>query len=110
MFTQLKCRFGMIVANGTVDRHWSLTETGISGFIADVTFGYDDADITGGVVEANMVAARQTSPGINWQLFPGTLVDTVANEALVVGVTTLSDWTLGDGGSIPVELSIFATD
>lgn len=75
-----------------IDRYWTLTPTGISGFTATLVFNYLDADVTGTAVEADLVAASWN--GSSWTFYPGTVIDTVNNTATVAGVTSLSDWVL----------------
>jgi hypothetical protein len=55
------------------------------------------------------VAGRYTGTGTIWDVLGGT-VNTVANTVTVTGVTTLSDWTLGEAASLPVELDMFVID
>jgi parallel beta-helix repeat protein len=95
-------------AAGTINRYWSLTPSGISGFTATLTFNYLDSDL-GSVNEASLVAGRYTGTGTIWDVLGGT-VNTVANTVTVTGVTTLSDWTLGEAASLPVELDMFVID
>lgn len=90
----------------TINRHWALTPTGISGFTATLIFGYDDADL-GAVPEADLWAHRYTGSGTTWERALNTSVDTGLNTVTATGVTTLSDWTLGTG-AVPVELSVFS--
>lgn len=75
----------------TLDRFWTLTPAGISGATATLVFHYLDGDVTGTLVEANMVAASWN--GATWTTYP-TVIDTVNNTATVTGVTSFSDWTL----------------
>ncbi|MBX3728114.1 MAG: hypothetical protein KF858_02930 [Candidatus Sumerlaeia bacterium] len=95
-------------AAGTINRFWSLTPSGISGFTATLTFNYLDSDL-GSVNEASLAAGRYTGTGTIWDVLGGT-VNTVANTVTVTGVTSLSDWTLGEAASLPVELDLFLID
>ncbi|HRU53520.1 MAG TPA: hypothetical protein P5245_03325 [Candidatus Sumerlaeia bacterium] len=75
----------------TLDRYWTITPSGISGVTATLVFHYLDGDVTGGLEEANMIAAAWD--GATWTSYP-TTIDTVNNTATVTGITTFSDWTL----------------
>ncbi len=94
---------------GTLDRTWSVSAPGIdlSAGAAQLAFTYAPGDVTGTVIEANMVAGRRA--GASWQHFP-TAVDTGTRTAVVAGVTAFSDWTLGNSAAVPVALSAFAVD
>jgi len=78
-------------ASKAIDRYWSLTPTGISGYTATLVFAYQDTDVTGAAVEADLKAAAYNGA---WTNYMGTVIDTGANTATVAGVTSLSDWTL----------------
>ncbi len=85
-----------------ITRYWRLTAAGIT---ADLTFNYlDPADIPGGVTEANLRAFRYDPPAFTDM---GGTVNTAANNLTVTGVSTFSDWTLGEPGA---DLSITKTD
>lgn len=81
---------------GSLDRYWTLTQSGLSGFTGTLVFTYLDADVTGTVTESTMIAGRYLT---DWVEYPA-IIDTVANTATVNGVTTLSDWTLGNSGAL----------
>lgn len=84
-------------------RHWRLGATGVT---ADVTFNYlDPADIPGTVTEANLRALRHGT-GADYTDQGGT-VNTAANSLTVTGVSTFSDWTLGEAEA---DLAITKTD
>ena len=86
-------------------RYWRLTATGVT---ADVTFSYlDPADIPGTVTEANLRALRHEAGNPADYSDQGGTVNTAANTLTVTGVTSFSDWTLGEAGA---DLAISKTD
>ncbi len=88
-----------------ITRYWRLTATGIT---ADVTFSYlDPTDIPGTVTEANLhVLKHETGNPADYSDQGGT-INTAANTATVTGVSSFSDWTLGEAVA---DLSITKTD
>lgn len=87
--------------NGSADhltRYWTLTQSGISGFSAAVSFTYLDADIVG--TEANLYGAKYDS---SW-----TILDAANTAANTVGgtVSSFSDFTAGNS-TLPVTLAYF---
>lgn len=92
----------------SINRYWSLTGAGLSGYTADATFNYLDSDL-GAANEADLLIGRSTG-GNNWEIFTPTPLDTVGNTAKAVGVTAFSDWTLGEDSAVPVSLSTFTID
>jgi uncharacterized repeat protein (TIGR01451 family) len=88
-----------------LNRHWRLTATGVT---ADVTFNYlDPADVPGTVTEAGLRALRHEAAGPADYSDQGGTVNTAANTHTVTGVSTFSDWTLGEAEA---ELAITVTD
>ncbi len=88
------------LGTNVLQMYWKLTNGGLNS--ADITFNYLDADIVGN--ENNYVIGKYDG---NWS-FPGGSVNTTTNQATINGVTTFSDWTLGDQSALPVELSSFS--
>jgi hypothetical protein len=83
-----------------LQRYWTLTGTGVT---ADLTFNYlDPTDIPVTATEANFVIIRYDgtfhTPG-------GFVINTAANMATITGVTTFSDWTLGEP-SAPTDVAL----
>ena len=77
-----------------LSRHWKLTGAGVT---SDLVFSYlDPADIPGTATESAFVI--QKYDGTFSQ--PGGTVDTTANTASITGVTSFSDWTLAEPGSL----------
>ena len=88
-----------------ITRYWRLTARGIT---ADLTFSYlDPADIPGTVTEANLHFLRHETPEPADYTDQGGTINTAANTATVTGVTSFSDWTLGEAGA---DLAITKTD
>lgn len=88
--------------NGSADhitRYWTLTQSGISSFSADVSFSYLDADIVG--TEANLYGAKYD--GSTW-----TILNAANTGANTVGgtVSSFSDFTAGNS-TLPVTLAYF---
>jgi uncharacterized repeat protein (TIGR01451 family) len=96
---------GIQPTSQVITRYWTLTATGVT---ADVTFSYlDPADIPGTVTEANLhVLKHETGNPADYSDQGGT-INTAANTATVTGVTSFSDWTLGEVGA---DLTITKTD
>ena len=84
-----------------INRFWTVTQSGISGFSCDAYFTYSDADIAG--TETNIYCGKYDSP--IWTLFPVT--NAASNTLTAGGVTSFSDFTGGELGSVPVELTSF---
>jgi len=84
-----------------INRYWNLTASVISGFTADITFTYLDGDLDS-VDEITLIIARYLGTGTNWEEFEGAsiVIDQLDNTAKVIGVLTLSDWTLYEAGSL----------
>ena len=77
-----------------------------AGLDATLTLAYHDAELSG-LTEAALVLYRSTDGGATWEARSGTR-DTDANTITVAGVDALSRWTIGEAGTLPVELSAFA--
>jgi hypothetical protein len=80
--------------SGRLQRYWTLTNNGLSQ--ADVTFNYLETDIAGGT-ESNYRVYKI----VNGEASPRTTsLNTTTNTATAAGVTSFSDWTLADGGTV----------
>ena len=95
------------IINGfrALGRNWNIGVTGITS--ADLTFHYQPSDVQGD--ESAYRAGRQVS-GTQWATYP-TTVDPGGDSATVFGVTTFSDWTLGEPGAFtawmdPASISV----
>ncbi|HEV7763893.1 MAG TPA: hypothetical protein VGQ76_02725, partial [Thermoanaerobaculia bacterium] len=88
-----------------INRHWNFQATGVT---SDITVSYlDPADIPGSVTEANLRFFRKEAANPNDYSDQGGTVNTAANTATVIGVTSFSPWTLAEPG---VDLVISKTD
>lgn len=89
-----------------LDRYWSITPINMAGAVVTLNFTYLDGEVNG--TEANYILGRYTGTG--WEDYPGTVLNTTSNTASVSGITSFSDWTLGEAGSVPVEISNFGIE
>jgi HYDIN/CFA65/VesB family protein len=77
----------------SLQRYWTLTGTGLT---ADLTFNYLQADVAGN--ESSYQLFKVVS-GVTTRFPhnpPGVVIDTSANTAFISGVSSFSDWTLGE--------------
>ncbi|MGA8810222.1 MAG: hypothetical protein WB973_20315 [Thermoanaerobaculia bacterium] len=80
-----------------LNRSWRFTATGIT---SDITVSYlDPTDIPGTVTEANLHFLRHEAANPSDYSDQGGVVNTAANTATVIGVTSFSPWTLGEVGA-----------
>jgi hypothetical protein len=89
-----------VLGTNVLQMYWKLANGGLTS--ADITFNYLDADVVGN--ESNYVIGKYDG---NWS-FPSGNVNTTTNQATITGVTSFSDWSLGDQSALPVELSSFS--
>lgn len=89
------------MAGGTaVSRYYSISATGLT---ATLRLSYLDAEL-GSVTEANAVLFRYAD-GSGWTNQGGT-VNTTSNYVELAGVSTFSDWAIGDNSDpLPVQLA-----
>ncbi|WP_165371407.1 fibronectin type III domain-containing protein [Pseudolysobacter antarcticus] len=96
---------GIQPTSKVISRYWTLTATGIT---SDVTFNYlDPTDIPGTVTEANLHVLKHEAGNPADFSDQGGTISTAANTAKVTGVSSFSDWTLGEAFS---NLAITITD
>jgi parallel beta-helix repeat protein len=82
-----------------ITRYWSMSQNGISGFTCDISFTYTDADVEG--TESNIFSMKYNGSWLKLNA-----ANTVSN--LLSGtVTSFSDATGGEEGSLPIELILF---
>src|SRR5207253_605913 len=89
---------GKLPANpGThaLSRYWTLTSPG--SITADLTFHYKAADVVG--TEANYKIIK-SSGGTLTAFSPSVPIDTTNHTATLNGVTSFSDWTLGEATTV----------
>ena len=88
-----------------LNRSWRFTATGIT---SDITVSYlDPTDIPGTVTEANLHFLRHEAANPSDYSDQGGTVNTAANTATVIGVTSFSPWTLGEVGA---DLAVTKSD
>ncbi|HEV7508554.1 MAG TPA: fibronectin type III domain-containing protein, partial [Thermoanaerobaculia bacterium] len=88
---------GIQPLTAVLTRYWRLTATGVT---ADVTLSYlDPTDIPGTVTEANLHFLRHEAGNPSDYSDQGGTVNTAANTATLTGITSFSDWTLGEAGA-----------
>ncbi|MFL6213380.1 MAG: C25 family cysteine peptidase, partial [Blastocatellia bacterium] len=84
-----------------LQRYWTLTASGVT---ADLTFNYlDPTDIPVTANENNFVIFKYDGTFTQ----PGGSVNAAANTASILGVTSFSDWTLGEAGA-PTDVALNA--
>ncbi|MBA4251427.1 MAG: hypothetical protein C0425_10585 [Chlorobiaceae bacterium] len=88
------------VGSNVLQMYWTLTNSGLTS--ADLTFNYLDAHVVGN--ELLYELGRYSS---GWAFPSPFTINTTTNTVSINGVTTFSDWTLGEGGALPVELTSF---
>jgi hypothetical protein len=85
-----------------INRYWSLSGGGFTGLSYDAAFTYDDLDVTG--TESEIYCGRYS--GSAWTL--GDQAVTATNTLSISGQTAFSDFTGGEAGALPVQLSGFS--
>jgi hypothetical protein len=87
-------------ATDYLNRYWTITSGGISGFSCYTRLQYLQADVAG--TESNILPGQWN--GVTWNII-GTI--DVANDSLVGNVTSFSDFTGGEGSAMPIQLVSF---
>ena len=82
-------------------RTWTLAASGITSPSYDLSFTYPDADIVG--VETGIFCGRYS--GSAWLL--GNQTDHTTNTMSITGISALGDFTGGEAGALPVQISSF---
>jgi len=95
----------VVDASKALNQYWTLTPAGLADFTASLVFSYQDTDVSGN--EAAYVVGKYD--GVN-RTIVSTVLDTSANTASVSGITSFSDWTLGEAAALPVAVSGFSID
>ena len=88
--------------NHFINRYWTVTSSGISSFSCDASFLYKDADIIG--TESNLYCGKYS--GSVWTGYGQAAYG--ENKLSASGVTGFSDFTGGESGAMPVELTSFS--
>jgi hypothetical protein len=87
-----------------LNRYWAITSGGISGATYSASFTYVDGDIAGS--EPALYCGRYS--GSEWIL--GNATTTGTNTMSIDGQTSFSDFTGGESGAVPVQISLFAAN
>jgi hypothetical protein len=87
--------------NDYLKRYWTVNQSGISGFSCDVTCEYVAGDVTG--AETNITAGKLDAG--TWSYFGS--VDNVNHKYTATGCTSFSDFSGGENGAMPIQLSSF---
>ncbi len=80
--------------NDYINRYWTISQTGITGFSCDLVFNYTNEDIQGN--EANMWGSKWD--GSNW-----TTLNQASSNQFEGTVTDFSDFTAGDKTVLSIE-------
>jgi hypothetical protein len=88
--------------SNVLQMYWQLTNAGLTS--VDLTFNYLDADVVG---DENQYELGRYS-GISWDILSPITLNTTDNTASISGINSFSDWTLGEDGALPVELTSFS--
>ncbi|MCU1267467.1 MAG: Na-Ca exchanger/integrin-beta4 [Acidobacteria bacterium] len=75
-------------SNTSLQRYWTLSGSGIT---TDLTFNYLAGDVMGNEANYKIIRVSGSIP----TAFANTSADTVNHRAMVTGVSSFSDWTLG---------------
>lgn len=84
-----------------LNRNWTVTQTGITGFTCDVSFLYDVSDVVG--TESNIYVGKYS--GIFWELLGQT--DYTNHKLDAVGISGFSTFTGGELSAMPVNMASF---
>ena len=90
------------LGSNVLQMYWKLTNGGITS--ADLTFNYLDSDIVG---DENQYELGRYN-GLSWDIISPITLNTTNNTASIAGINSFSDWTLGEDGALPVELTSFS--
>jgi hypothetical protein len=103
LVTHVNDVFGVDNSANTVDRFWQIDKTGPSG-TATMTFIARASEV--GTI-TNLVAQRWNQSNLGWVL-PAPGQTSLANGAIIPGVTVFSPWTLsGNNSPLPIKLISF---
>ncbi len=84
-----------------LNRYWQITQAGITNPVYDIDLYYADADVVGD--KSDLWGGRWN--GIFWQ--PLSSATPLENKLSGTGLTSFSDFTGGEAGALPVELTSF---
>ncbi|MFZ4521273.1 MAG: choice-of-anchor V domain-containing protein [Bacteroidales bacterium] len=88
--------------NKSVNRSWSFTASGISGYSYDATFNFQTSDLDAGASTALFIIKKYD--GTSWSATTtGTLT---SNSSQATGLTAFSDFQIGEVACTPVPVSV----
>jgi len=92
-----------------MSRQYTILASGSPVFTATMQLHYKSSEVTGSIVEANLMPWRYNTVSGRWELQPGSDVSSGDNSYVqATGVTGFSLWTLSDNGApTAVTLSTF---
>jgi hypothetical protein len=99
---------------GEMPLQWNITSDGNCGMLnINLIFSYTDLELANGNnVSENQLKAFRNTGGVTW-VPQNSTCDTNANTVTVTGMTSLSNWTLGDavtsGNSYPSPITLQST-
>ena len=108
--------YGNDNSNMVFDRFWVVDNNAQNNYTTypnvTLTMSYQDADITGGITEANLVAQRFNSNQNRWGDWLYSPVANTAGNTVTVNLTRVEDyfpvWTLVDNSDpLPIEIARF---
>jgi hypothetical protein len=85
-----------------LNRYWTVTQTGISGFTCNANFVYADGDVAG--TEANITLGKWDG-GPTWYGYG--YGNPTTNTLSGTGITSFSDFTGGEASALPIQLASF---
>ncbi|MBI5401811.1 MAG: T9SS type A sorting domain-containing protein [Ignavibacteriae bacterium] len=85
-----------------LNRNWTVTQTGITGFTCDASFLYAVSDVVG--TESNIYVGKYS--GVFWELLGQT--DYTNHKLDAVGISSFSTFTGGELSAMPVNMTSFS--
>ncbi len=95
--------------NTGIQRYFTITPTNNESLNATVAFTYDESELNG-IVESKLKPFRSEDSGATWALIEGSALNETSNTVSVIGIASLSRFTLGSedapltGGSSIIRL------
>jgi hypothetical protein len=85
-----------------LNRYWTVTQSGITGFSCNADFVYADGDVAG--TESNLTLGKWDG-GPEWYGYG--YGNPTTNTLSATGITSFSDFTGGETGALPIQLASF---